>query len=90
MINILKFKMIAMVRTLLNRDFRMSPIRLNNRTFINGKSLPYFRQRMYKTFVIDESLIGDIRESLCQRVRTVIILLNMELLIIKIPLKTII
>ena len=57
------FKVIAMVRTLLKREFpNVVNKTITSRTFINGKSLPYFPQYMHKTFAIDESLIGDILE----------------------------
>ena len=44
---------------------------------------------MYKTFAINESPIDDIRESLFIRVVIIAIILNMRMLIIKIPVKKI-
>ena len=66
----------------------MLPIRLINRTFITSKSLSYFHQFIYTTFAINESPIDDIRESLCKSVGTIVIILNIEMSIIKIPAKT--
>ena len=84
------FKMITVVGTLLQRDSRMSLIGL-----MNGKSFVHVLAKVWWTFAIDESpidnsLMGDIQESLCNTVLTIAIILSMSMLIIKIPMKTII